>query len=66
MTDERFKNLPEVFREIIEVDREIIEADRATKALNPKVVPIKPPPYLVHLRHRREALRIGASGWGKN
>jgi hypothetical protein len=62
MTDEQFKNLPEVFREIIEVDR-------AIKAVKPgKVVPITytPPPDLVHLRQRRDALRIGASGWGKN
>jgi hypothetical protein len=62
MTDEQFKNLPEVFREIIEVDR-------AIKALRPagKVVPITytPPPNLVRLRQLREALRIGAKGYGK-
>jgi hypothetical protein len=62
VTEEQFKNLPEVFRDIVEVDR-------AIKALKPgKVVAITytPPPDLVHLRQRREALRIGASGWGKN
>jgi hypothetical protein len=62
VTEEQFKNLPEVFRDIVEVDR-------AIRALKPcKVVPITytPPPDLVHLRQRREALRIGASGWGKN